>query len=208
MSFKNIYITQRVSELDVMKKEDSIEMKPKDVDTENDNEDSEEVPARAVFKRTLPLTRLEQKAYVLVNHYGYLKSEIIFIFFKICKYIWIVFLGIFICYFDVTIVNFLLEQNPDFKISITVEKIIRMLIVVVYMIIALIFIICEPIAARLHHKLLLVFYPKIAERRAKILMLIIKLQRKSFIKINRLNIHLRFNKVGNVWTAIKGFLEE
>lgn len=170
--------------------------------------EEQEPPAKRVFKRTLPLTTLERRNFVLVDHYKYLGSELHYMWTRFLKLMWILFLCAFIYYFDSSICYFLAEEYPDSKVSISTEKQIRESIAAAYLMIALLFILIEPITTRLHHKHLEVFYPDVAKRRALILMQIIKLQRKSYIKINRLNIYLRFNKVGNLWTAIRSFVEE
>lgn len=209
MYFKNIAITSTLSVLDSQKRELTV-----DIDSSDEEEimgqdnDEEEVKERRVFTRTLPLTTLERREYILVNRFKYLRKEMALMLMHLSKFAWIGCLCWFIFYFDFVIVYFHIEDNPNSTASITLEKWIRLCIVAIYTLIAFLFVVLEPIAARLHHRLLEVFYPHVAERRAKILMLVIKLQRKSFIKINRLNIYLRFNKVGNFWTALRSFVEE
>lgn len=209
MYFNNIAITSTLRELDSQKRELTVDIDSSDEEEEISHDDGEpEVKERRVFTRTLPLTTVEQKEYILVNRFKYLKKEMIYMLIEFFKFAWIGCLCWFIFYFDFVIVYFHIEDNPNSTASITLEKWIRLCIVAIYTVIAFLFIALEPIATRLHHRLLEVFYPQVAERRARILMLVIKLQRKSFIKINRLNIYLRFNKVGNFWTAIRSFVEE
>lgn len=216
MSYKNIFITSAVHQMDIKTREPTIDIEKSNEQGLNDvadNIEDEEVrmlnasPQR-VFKQTLPLTPLERKQYILVNSYRYLGSEVMYMIMRLFKFTWILFLCVSICYFDIAIVQFLIDQNPKSTASITIWKKVRLAIVSIYMLIALLFIFVEPIATRVHLQFLELFYPEVSERRAKIIMLTIKLQRKSFIKINRLNIFLRFNKVGNFWTAIRSFFEE
>lgn len=216
MSFKNIFITSAVNQMDIMAREpttdieQSTEQKTNDVSDFIEDDEGRKLTAvpHRVFKRTLPLTPLERRQYILVNSYRYLGSEVIYMLMRLFKFVWILFLCVSICYFDIAIVEFLIDQNPQSKASISIWKKARLGIVSIYMLIALLFVFMEPVATRLHQQLLELFYPEVSERRARILMLTIKLQRKSFIKINRLNIFLRFNKVGNFWTAIRSFFEE
>lgn len=209
MSYKNIFVTSTVSDLDrrVREPTKSVEKTKHEIVGVLDTDD-EDPPAERIFKCTLPLTSLERKQYIMVDHYQYLGSEVIHLFRRLFKFSWILFLSVSIIYFDIAIVHFLLEENPKSSASVTVQKMVRLSIAFIYMLIALLCICLEPFATRLHQQLLELFYPRLAERRARMLMIIIELQRKSFIQINRLNIFLRFNKTGNFWTATKSFVEE
>lgn len=167
----------------------------------------DETPQR-VFKTTLPLTKLEDKIYIYVDKYRYLRSEIFHVIENFLTFFWILFLFVSIAYLDFTIVAIIQKNYPEHVIKGQDMKLIRVSIVGCYLFMTLVFIFLEPIGKRVYYRQLEKYYPKVAERRARILMLTIGLQRKSFIEINRLNIHLRFNKTGTVWTAIKTFFEE
>lgn len=182
----------------------------KEEETESDLQD-EENPQR-IFKRTLPLTKLETRQFISVDEFKYLLSEVWLMMQRLLKFIWISFLFVAIAYLDQTIAQIIQYYDPQFKTSSSSSsatlKVIRLCIVCCYLLIALICVICEPIASRLHQQCLESFYPRVGQRRARILMLAIKQRRKSFVEINRLNIHLRYNKVGTVWTAVRSLVEE
>lgn len=218
MFFHNNFVTRTLQTLDNEDREPT-EAKEKEDGTETSGDDlsgssllGEEDPQR-VFKRTLPLTKLETRQYISVDEFRYLLTEVWHITQRLLKFIWISFLFVAIAYLDQTIVLIIQDYDPQFKTSSSsssfrTPKFIRLCIASFYLFIVLVCVICEPIASRLHEQLLESFYPRVGERRARILMLAIKLRRKSFVEINRLNIHLRYNKVGTVWTALRSFVEE
>lgn len=135
-------------------------------------EQNDQNPQR-IFPRILPLTTLEQKGYILVYKFKYLKMEWIKVFKKLGNFCWIVFLFVSIVYFNFTITKIVQDDTTEFD-SEQLRKIIRLGIAGVYIVIAAAQIFCEPIANRVHQKALELFYPMIAERRARVLILQIK----------------------------------
>lgn len=213
-SFKNDYVTSTLSRLDGenLKPTESTRVVDKDVELIESSvaveDQSTNADEQRVFNKTLPLTSLEQKTYIMVDRFKYLPSELTYMASRLLEFIWGMFLVFVICYFDYAISRYMSDQDPKLAAGFTEEKIIRLAIGAMYMVFAAVFMIIEPIIKRVHQRLLESYYPEVAERRAKVLMMIIRLRRKSFIKINRLNIYLRFNKVGNLWTALRSFVEE
>lgn len=208
MSYRNYYISDTVKVLDNENLENQTPFEDED-DYASDEERWHVAGDRRMFKTTLPLTNLERrKLYILTDHYRYLNREIFRLLNKFARFSWFIILFVTIYYFDFTITVLVAENGGEDYYFANKEKCVRFGISCVYLIIATLCIMFEPVVKRFHYRLLEAFYPEIAIRRAKILMEIIRQNRKSFIEINRLNIHLRFNKLGNLWTAVRIFVEE
>lgn len=216
MSFNNWFITTAVDQLESQEREQTTaseldEEEDNNVDSafrddESHSEERMHLQRTRKFQRILPLTNLERNKYILSSSYGYLDSELFGVFERFQTFIWISFLFVSIVYFHFTLLMILHEDASHLNyVTVTMS---RLWVASIYVFAIGLFIVCEPVAYRVHQQLLERFFPAVAERRARILMLTIRLRRKSFVEINRLNIHLRFNKSGTVWTAIRSFIEE
>ena len=211
MNYNNIYVTKTLRRLDAQGRERAGDTQDSGTDCSDDVECKfvyEEPPAKRVFKSVLPLTSLERRQYIEVNRLKYLRCEMLNIYERFLTFAWITFLFVTICYFDLAIIDFLKSKNATTIKDITIKEQARFGIALTYMFIALLNVILEPLITRTHQNVLEEYYPQVAKRRARILMMTINLQRKAFIKINQLNIYLRFNKTGNMWTVLRSFVEE